>query len=73
MIMPGATIGRNCVIEACVVVAYDVPDNTVVAGAPARSICTVQEYRDKHRDDFLMAKHMGFEEMRAYFEARLSK
>lgn len=73
VIMPGVTIGRNCIVGACAVVTHDIPDNTVVAGVPARPICTVQEYRDKHMDDFLMTKHMGFEKKRAYIEAHLLK
>lgn len=37
MIMPGVTIGKNCIVGARSVVTHDVPDNTVVAGVPARS------------------------------------
>ena len=39
-ILPGVTIGNNCIIGAGAVVTRDVPDNTAVAGNPARPIRT---------------------------------
>lgn len=38
MISAGVTIGNNCVVGAHSVVTRDVPDNTIVAGCPARVI-----------------------------------
>lgn len=69
MIMPGVTIGRNCVVGACAVVTHDVPDNTVVAGVPARKVCSIEEYREKHAAEFMPTKRMGWEEKRAYVES----
>ncbi len=37
-ILPGVTIGNNVVIAAGAVVTKDVPDNTLVAGVPARVV-----------------------------------
>jgi acetyltransferase-like isoleucine patch superfamily enzyme len=37
-ILPGVTIGENAVVAAGAVVRNDVPDNTVVAGIPARVV-----------------------------------
>lgn len=37
-ILPGVTIGRNAVVAAGAVVSKDVPDNTIVAGIPAKTI-----------------------------------
>ena len=37
-IMPGVVLGNNVVVGANSVVTHDVPDNCVVAGAPARII-----------------------------------
>ena len=40
LIMPGVRIGDMSVVGACSVVTKDVPDNTMVAGNPARVIRT---------------------------------
>ena len=37
-ILPGVTIGNNVVVAAGAVVTKDIPDNTLVAGVPARPI-----------------------------------
>ena len=50
IIMPGVTIGKNVVIGAGSIVLKDVPDETVVAGVPAKVICSVQEYAKKCKD-----------------------
>ncbi len=49
IIMPGVTIGKNCVVGAGSVVTKDIPDRTVVAGVPARVICSTDEYAEKCR------------------------
>lgn len=38
LILPGVTIGRNAVVAAGSTVTKDVPENTLVAGAPAKII-----------------------------------
>jgi acetyltransferase-like isoleucine patch superfamily enzyme len=38
IILPGVTIGRRCLIAAGAVVSRDVPDDTLVAGNPARVV-----------------------------------
>lgn len=37
-VLPGVTIGKNTVVAANSTVTKDVPDNTIVAGTPAREI-----------------------------------
>ena len=44
IIMPNVYIGKNCVIGAGSVVTKSVPDGCVVAGVPAKVICTTEEY-----------------------------
>ena len=46
-IFPNVTVGPNAVVGACSVVTKDVDPNTVVAGNPARFICTMEEYERK--------------------------
>ncbi|MBU2051327.1 MAG: hypothetical protein KKH61_20460 [Gammaproteobacteria bacterium] len=38
VILPGITIGKNSVVGAGSVVTNDVPDNTLVAGNPAKQL-----------------------------------
>ncbi len=38
IILPGVTVGKNSVVAAGAVVSKEVPDNTVVAGVPAKII-----------------------------------
>lgn len=49
VLLGGAVIGDNCIIGAGSVVKGKVPSGTVVAGNPARVVCTIEEYRDKRR------------------------
>jgi acetyltransferase-like isoleucine patch superfamily enzyme len=50
MIMPGVEIGDNVIIGAGAIVTKSVPAGSVVAGSPARVICTIEEYRAKVSD-----------------------
>lgn len=43
-ILPGVTIGANSIVGTGSVVTKDVPPNSVVAGVPAKVICTTEEY-----------------------------
>ncbi len=47
IILPSVTIGSNVVIGAGSIVTKDIPENTVVAGSPARFICSVDDYEEK--------------------------
>ena len=49
IVLPDTVIGNNVVIGAGAVVAKDIPDNSVVAGNPARIICTYEEYLNKNK------------------------
>ena len=47
IILPGITIGPNAIVGAGSVVTKDVPPNSVVVGAPARRIGTVDDFIKK--------------------------
>jgi maltose O-acetyltransferase len=49
VVLPGVTVGSNVIIGANSTVTRDIPDNTVVAGSPARVICSLEEYLSKER------------------------
>ena len=44
-------IGSNVIIGACSLITKDVPDNVVVAGVPAKIICSFEEYLQKRLAD----------------------
>lgn len=50
VVLPGVTIGNNVIIGANSTVTHDIPDNSVVAGNPAKFICTLEEYLRKEKD-----------------------
>lgn len=42
-VMPGVTIGDNCVISAGSVVTKDMPNNSVIMGVPAKAVREINE------------------------------
>ncbi len=49
VILPNVTIGDNVIIGANSTVTHDVPGNMVVAGSPAKILCTLEEYLSKEK------------------------
>ncbi|MBD5585000.1 MAG: acyltransferase [Clostridia bacterium] len=49
LIMPGVTIGDNVLIAAGSVVTKSIPNRKVVAGNPARIICSIDEYYERNK------------------------
>lgn len=53
MILKNVKIGDNVIIGACSVITKDIPSNSVVAGNPARVICSLDELYIKNKQAFL--------------------
>ena len=80
VVLPGVTIGNNVIVGANSTVTHNVPDNTVVAGSPARVLCTLDEYLNKERnrmesapvygEDFTLRQNISMEK-RAQQKAEL--
>lgn len=66
IIMPGVSIGDNCIIGCGAIVTKDIPENSIAVGVPARVIETLDEYIEKHRKDFFYTKHLSPDEKRKY-------
>ena len=66
IIMPGVSIGNNCIIAAGSVVTRDVVDGMVVGGVPAKPIKTVTEYRESALKRALHIKGLSSEAKRTY-------
>lgn len=65
-------IGDNTIIGAGSVVNRDIPANVVAAGNPCKVICTLEEYIEKHKKDFLYMVSMPYEEKKQYLEDKFS-
>ena len=52
-ILKGASIGDNVIIGYGSVVTKTIPANSVAVGAPARVICTIDEYFEKRKKEYL--------------------
>lgn len=61
VVLPGVTIGSNVIVGANSTVTHDVPDGSVVAGSPARVICTLEAYLEKERSRMATAPCYGEE------------
>lgn len=60
-VLPGVSIGNNSVIGANSVVTKSVPENTVVAGNPARVVCSLAEFKEKNETVLQNTKRFGQE------------
>ena len=65
-ILPGVTIGDYAVIGAGSIVTHDVPARTVVAGVPAKEICSVDEYVARFQSQMNEANTFGDEYRMGY-------
>ena len=61
-IMPGVTIGEGSLVAAGSIVTKSVPAGIVVAGNPARFVCTVEEYIERNKKFNLGTKGLSYEE-----------
>lgn len=48
ILLPGTTIGNNCIVGAGAVVKGNFSDNVVIAGNPAKVICSTEEWTHRH-------------------------
>ena len=73
IIMPGVSIGDNCVVACGAVVTKDVKPNSIVGGVPARYIESLDEYADKARRKGVPTKNMTSEEKKKYILDKISQ
>lgn len=48
-LLPGTTIGKNCIIGSCSVVKGNIPDNSIVIGNPGRVVADTREWALKKK------------------------
>lgn len=71
IIMPGVSIGSNCVIGCGAVVTKDIPDNSVAVGVPAKVIETIDEYMEKAKKKCEYTKGMSRSKKRKFLEQKM--
>lgn len=52
-ILKGVTIGNNVIIGLGSIVTKSIPDNSVAVGCPARVVCTIEEYYEKRKTQYV--------------------
>jgi maltose O-acetyltransferase len=62
IILPNVEIGPRTIVGAGSVVTRSLPPNSVCAGNPARVICSLDEYLDKHRARLAQAPKFAYDE-----------
>ena len=61
IVLKGVSIGSNTVIGAGAVVSHDIPNDSVVAGNPAKVVCTIEQ---------LYEKFVGREQIEAFLQVK---
>lgn len=61
-IMPGVTIGKGSMVAGGSIVTKSVPEGVVVAGNPAKYVCTVDEYIERNKKFNVGTKGLSPEE-----------
>lgn len=64
IIMPGVTIGENCIVGASSVVTKCIPPNSIVGGNPVKYIGRVEDFVEKLKTQDLSIKFTTDEEKR---------
>lgn len=70
IVMPGVTIGDNCIIGCGAVVTKSVPSGEIWAGVPAKKIKTVEDYFCQHEQEYDCTKHLSYNEKKEYLQKK---
>ena len=67
LILPGVTLADNCIVGAGSVVTKSFPDpGSVIAGNPAKKVCTTEELREKNEKYALNTWEMSFQQKKEF-------
>lgn len=68
IILMGTQIGNNCIVGAGSICSGKYPDNSVIAGNPAKVICTLEEYYNKKKQREIASAKLYVSEFRKVFK-----
>lgn len=69
-VLKGVTIGDNCFIGYGSIVTKDIPANCVAAGAPAKVVCTLDEYFEKRKKQCINEAYVYARSIKERFNRR---
>ena len=69
ILLYGITLGNHCIVGAGSVVTKSFPDNSVIAGNPAKLVCTIYEFAQKNREQAYNYEQIPLSERTAFFES----
>lgn len=69
ILMYGVTLGDHCIVGAGSVVTRSFPPHSVIAGNPARCICTDEKYAEKYAPYAIDFSKIPLNERKAFLEA----
>ncbi len=69
IVMYGVTLGDHCIVGAGAVVTHSFPAHTVLAGNPAKAICTIDEYAKKNEAKAIDFNQIPTSSRKAFFES----
>lgn len=72
IIMQGVKIGSNVVVGAGSIVTKDIPNNVVVAGVPAKKVCTIEDYYNKNLQKLDDTKKMTHDERKRFYKQKFN-
>lgn len=73
MIIQDVSIGKNCIIGAGAIVTKNVPDNSIVAGCPAKIICSTEEFLEKNKSRCDYTCGWSIYDKRRYYDEKYLK
>ncbi len=69
-ILPGVTIGDNCIIGSGAVVTKDIPADSIAVGVPARVIKTIDSYYKSIEDEVTFIRDLAPKDKQAVLKKR---
>lgn len=73
ILMLGVTLGERCIVGAGAVVTHSFPPHSVIAGNPARLICTTEKLAEKYKDKAIDFGVMPFSQRDRYLSEHPEK
>lgn len=66
ILLPGVTLADNCIVGAGSVVTKSFEKGSVIAGVPAKRMCSVEELYEKNKNNIIDTTGKGFQERKDY-------